>query len=77
MEAPPPTQALIAKAVKARMDAAGWSENAMAQATGIPQTTLNRNLRGDATPFNVDQLGRIAEVLGVTLAHLIEPRRAA
>lgn len=60
----------IARAVKAHLDEAGVSENAVAQAAGIPQTSLNRCIRGLAA-FNVGQLGAIADYLGISVVDLI------
>lgn len=59
----------VAQAVTGAMQAGGWSEKALAEATGIPRVTLRRRLGG--SPFDVSELARIADALNVTVAYLI------
>lgn len=59
----------VALAVAAAMKAGDWSENALADATGIPRVTLRRRLAGSA--FNVAELAAIASALETTVTALI------
>ena len=45
--------------------AAGMSLNQLADAAGIPASTLSRSTRG-LRPFRIDELARIASALGTT-----------
>lgn len=63
------TPTRVAQAVAAAMEAGGWSEKAMADATGIPRVTLRRRLAGSA--FNVAELAAIAATLGTTVTALV------
>lgn len=60
----------VAQTVVSAMQADGWSEKALADATGIPRVTLRRRLVG--SPFNVAELAAIAAVLNTTVTALIE-----
>lgn len=60
----------VAAKVAAAMEAGGWSEQRMAEATRIPRVTLRRRLAGAA--FNVAELAAIAEALGTTVSALID-----
>jgi len=60
----------IASRIKAALDQSGTSENALAAAAGISQTTLNRRLKGVGT-FNVQEVGRIADALKTNPAELV------
>lgn len=62
-----PTQ--VAQTVAAAMQAQGWSEKALAEATGISRVTLRRRLAGAA--FNVAELAAIADALGTTVSDLL------
>lgn len=68
------TEAVVT-AVRAAIEAAGTTANAVAKATGIPQATMSRRLTG--SPFTVNELGAIADHLGVTLQQLINHEQAA
>ena len=59
----------VAAAVASAMETGGWSEKAMAEATGIPRVTLRRRLAGAA--FNVAELAAIANTLSTTVPELI------
>lgn len=50
------------------MEAGGWSEKAMAEATAIPRVTLRRRLAGGA--FTIPELHAVANTLGTTVASL-------
>lgn len=60
----------VSQTVADAMTAQGWSEKAMAEATGIPRVTLRRRLAGAA--FNVAELAAIAAALGTTVSALID-----
>lgn len=60
-----------ARAVTAAMEAAGASQLAMSEATGIPRTTLLRRLSG-SSPFTIAELERIADHLQVPVESLIQ-----
>lgn len=47
----------------------------MAAALGTTRATMSRKLNGD-TPFTVDELDRVAEVLGLTLTDLARATEA-
>lgn len=54
------------------MAAAAVSQTRLAEALGMSQSSVSRRLTGEA-PFDVNELGAIAEVLGVELADLLAP----
>jgi transcriptional regulator with XRE-family HTH domain len=70
MDTNPNYSARVAVTVAAAMEAGGWSEKALAEATGIPRVTLRRRLAGAA--FNVAELAAIAEALGTTVTDLVD-----
>ena len=49
---------------------AGFTPFSMADATGIPRTTLLRRLKG-ASPFNTEELDAIAGQLGKRVSELL------
>jgi len=59
-----------ADTVGSAMEAAGWSQVAISTTTGIPRTTLLHRLSG-FSPFTVDELQRIGDVLDVEVHTLI------
>lgn len=59
----------VARNVAQAMEADGWSEKALAEATAIPRVTLRRRLAG--APFDVAELAAIASALGVTVVDLV------
>lgn len=63
------TRACVAAEVRAEIGRAGVSQLAVARATGIPQSTLNRKLaaKAERDSFTVDELDRIARVLQVPI----------
>lgn len=69
MDTNPHTPTRVAQAVAAAMEAGGWSEKALADATGIPRVTLRRRLAGSA--FNVAELAAIASTLETTVTALV------
>jgi transcriptional regulator with XRE-family HTH domain len=60
----------VSQTVAEAMMAQGWSEKALAEATGIPRVTLRRRLAGAA--FNVAELAAIADALGTTVTDLVD-----
>jgi transcriptional regulator with XRE-family HTH domain len=66
----------LAATVAARLEAAGITQRAAADATQIPLTTLNRRLSG-ATPFNYGELAAVALLLGTTPSELAAAAEAA
>lgn len=66
--------ARVASKVASAMQAGGWSEKALAEATGIPRVTLRRRLAGAA--FNVAELAAIADTLGTTVTALVDGEAA-
>jgi transcriptional regulator with XRE-family HTH domain len=60
----------IAERIKALIDKAGTSENALAEAAAISQKTLNRRLKG-VGPFTIQEVGRLAAALNTTAAELV------
>ena len=62
----------VAREVSAAIARAERSCAWVAKRTGIPNTTLGRKMRGHA-PFNVEELAKIADVLGVRLGSLAPP----
>jgi transcriptional regulator with XRE-family HTH domain len=56
--------------VRAEMARVGYTQTAMAEQLGITQQGLSQRLQG-RIPFRIDELDRIALVLGVELTTLI------
>lgn len=65
-----PSTAQVAEAVTREMEAAGVSQNGLAEATNIPRSTLIRRLNG-ASSFKVEELNAIASHLGVPMTALL------
>lgn len=76
MANPNDTSHRIARAVSQAIQAADLSVNAVATRSGIPQSTLDRKLKGVGT-LDVAELGLIADALGLTIAALISPAEDA
>lgn len=64
------TRARVAAEVRAEIARAGASQLAVAKATGIAHSTLNRklNAKEERDTFNVDELDRIAQALSVPIS---------
>ena len=60
----------VAANVRAEMARAGYSQRQLAADLGIAQQGLSQRLNG-RVPFRVNELDRIAAILGVDLAALI------
>lgn len=58
-------QERVAKVVRAAVAAKGLSSPSLSLATGISRQTLDRRLSGKS-PFNIDELARIASAIGCT-----------
>lgn len=54
----------VAAEVRAQLARRGWSGTRLALALGVTQASISRRLTGDV-PFDVDDLVRISEALGV------------
>ena len=59
----------VAAVVEEHRLAMGLTQEALADATGIPLTTLHRSLHGHRA-FDADELFRVADALGVTVSAL-------
>lgn len=62
----------VARRVAEAIEAGGQSQLRIAEATGIPRTTLIRRLSGTSS-FTVAELSSIASVLGVDLGAFMPP----
>ena len=71
MTTPAAAAAATAAAVRAALDKAGLSVNRTATLTGIPQSTLDRRLRGTPPGFTVTELSSLASLLGVDVIDLL------
>ena len=60
----------VAAAVRAFIARAGVSKSAVARATGFTQSTFSRRTNGQE-PFDIDELGALADYFDVELADLI------
>jgi len=52
-------------------DEKGWSDNYLAEQSGVPQPTISRFLAGTSESMMLDTLVALAKPLGVTIAELI------
>ena len=52
-------------------DEKGWSDNYLAEQSGVPQPTISRFLAGTSESMMLDSLVALAKPLGVTIAELI------
>lgn len=66
----------VASAVSAAIESAGHTQVSIADATGIPRTTLIRRLRGQQ-PFTIAELDAIANTLGVHVTTFLATEDAA
>lgn len=62
-----------AQAVRAGLRRRGISQSAAGAALGMSQPAINRRLAG-AVPWNLDELERLAEQLGIDVRELLQPR---
>ncbi|GAB3125752.1 helix-turn-helix domain-containing protein [Glaciibacter psychrotolerans] len=60
----------VAAAVRAHMGVRQIKDAALAREIGMTQSTMSRRTNGEM-PFDVDELGRIARVFGISLVELI------
>ena len=56
----------LSQALRAAIQSSGKSANEIAQATGVPQTTISRFIRGK--DMGIDRASKIAAYLGLWLA---------
>lgn len=68
--AEPTTQQQVAQRVAAQVAESGVTIVWLCEKTGIPRSTLLRRLNG-ATPFNINELDRIAAALRVPTTELL------
>lgn len=66
----------VAAEVRRLIAERGWSGRELAQRTGLPTNSVATKLRGDRG-LDFDDLDRIAEALGVTVAHVVARAEAA
>ena len=59
-------RAYVAMNVRLRLAQAGWSASKAARAIGMSQTAMSRRTTGDL-PFDVDELGLLADALGIEI----------
>lgn len=72
MTSTPPPSAVVADA----LSGAGLSNRKVEQTTGISRQTLARKL-ADESRFTLDELERIARILGIEVAELVARRGRA
>ena len=61
-----PLTQIVASGVRAEMARQGKTQQQLASLAGMAQQTLSRRLRlDDPTPFDVEELERVAQALGV------------
>lgn len=61
----------VARHVVAVLEAAGISRLDASKRTGIPRETFYRKAAGNGKPFDVEELSRIAALVGLTVSDLI------
>ena len=71
----PPTTRTVAERVRSAMVDKGQTAKSLAEAAGIPRTTLARRLTGNSS-FTLNELDAIAPLLGLTAAHLLADEAA-
>jgi transcriptional regulator with XRE-family HTH domain len=54
-----------------------WSQSELARRSGVPQSTISRLESGDTRSIDLDNLGKLAEALGVNAAYLIDHTQEA
>jgi transcriptional regulator with XRE-family HTH domain len=69
---PVPLTQIVASGVRAEMARHGWNQQMLADKAGIAQQTLSRRIRVEnPSPFDTDELERVAAALGVPVEQLI------
>jgi transcriptional regulator with XRE-family HTH domain len=67
-----PLTQIVASGVRAEMARRGLSQQQLADKAGISQQTLSRRIRIDSpTPFDTDELERVAAALDVPVEQLL------
>ena len=64
-------RAMIAAAVRAHLAVARMSDSALGRKIGMSQSKVSRRTN-EEVPFDTDDLGRIANALGITIVELIQ-----
>ena len=67
-----PIATVVTRNIKLGLVDTGISKNALANKAGISSTTLDRKLSARPETFTVEEMGRIAEVLGIRFSDLIK-----
>ncbi|TDC01858.1 XRE family transcriptional regulator [Micromonospora fluostatini] len=67
-------EALISTQVRALLDERSLSGSELARRIGASQSYVSRRLRGEV-PWRASDLGRIAKVVNVPVADLVDPAR--
>ena len=62
----------IAAALKAAMEAVGWTEHELAERAGTSQSSVCRVLAGEPSAMRLDRVGDIADALGVRLRSMVD-----
>lgn len=70
MDTPEALARQVALEVEAARKAAGISQRALSETTGIPLVTLNRRLTGQGKPFTFAEVAAVAAALGTTLTDI-------
>lgn len=68
---PSPTRRLFAKNLKQEREKLGWSQEELAEASGLHRTYVGSVERGERN-VSIDNIERLAIALGVTPAFLME-----
>lgn len=61
----------VADQVRAAMEAAGETTYSLAKKSHVPRQTIDRKLGGGG-PFNMDEIGAIADALGINWTELMK-----
>lgn len=61
----------IADEVRATMADKRISQRDLAQAANLPLVTLSRRLSGVSKPFDIEELARVAEALGLSVVEIV------
>lgn len=75
-DTPAELQKAVAAEVRAELARKQMSQVALAEHLGVAQATVSRRLTGEV-PFDVAELGQVAEILGVSPTHFFPARVAA
>jgi transcriptional regulator with XRE-family HTH domain len=62
---------LIARYIRGQLAMSGFTQQQVANATGIVQQALSRRLTGQ-TPFSIDDLTAVVQLLGINYAEMVD-----